>query len=231
MLTLTGSKLGVEKLYSCMKPGLGLRNLLVDLRSKRSFRGYVISHLQTTFSARDDTAIIYYFFDSRNKTTLHTLTFLRCILHQAVKLETLLPDLQRRLESLFVDQIGQAEPDMGELRELFLHFYRKFKNAFLLIDGLDEADESDQRNIKSFLKEVQTVDSSRILAATHPDVDMSKVLSRCQALQIKPEDLKGDIEIFIQGQIDEHSQDVLSVCSPSLLDNVKQAMLSSAEEM
>jgi hypothetical protein len=209
----------------------GLRNLLVDLRSKRSFRGYVISHLQTTFSARDDTVIIYYFFDSRNKTTLHTLTFLRCILHQAVKLETLLPDLQRRLESLFVDHIGQAEPDMSELRELFLHFYRKSKNAFLLIDGLDEADESDQRNIKFFLKEVQTVDGSRILTTTHPDVDMSKVLSHYQALQIKPEDLKGDIEIFIQGQIDEHSQDVLSVCSPSLLDKVKQVMLSNAEEM
>jgi hypothetical protein len=130
-----------------------------------------------------------------------------------------------------VDQIGQTEPDTSELREIFLHFYRKSKNAFLLIDGLDEADESDQRNIKSFLKEVQTVNTSRILATTHPDVDMSKVLSRCQALQIKPEDLKGDIEIFIQRQIDEHSQDVLSVCSPSLLNEVKQATLSSAEEM
>ena len=205
---------------------------MIDLRSKRNFRGYVISHLQTTFSARDDTVIIYYFFDSRNKTTLHTLTFLRCILHQAVKLEALLPDLQRRLESLFfVDQIGQTEPDMSELRKLFLHFYGKSKNAFLLIDGLDEADESDQRNIKSFLKEVQTVNSSRILATTHPDVDMSKVLSRYQTLQIKSEDLKSDIEIFIQRQIDEHSQDVLSVCSPSLLNKVKQAMLSNAEEM
>jgi hypothetical protein len=130
-----------------------------------------------------------------------------------------------------VDQIGQTEPDPSELRELFLHFYRKFKNAFLLIDGLDEADKSDQRNIKTFLKEVQTVNSSRILATTHPDVDMSKVLGRFQTLQIKPEDLKSDIEIFLQRQIDEHSQGSLSVCSSSLLDEVKQAMLSSAEEM
>ena len=60
---------------------------------------------------------------------------------------------------------------------------------------------------------------------------MSKVLSRYQALQIKPEDLKSDIETFVQRQIDEHSQGVLSVCSPSLLDGVKQAMLSNAEEM
>jgi hypothetical protein len=152
-------------------------------------------------------------------------------LHQAVRLESLLPDSQRRLESLFVGQIDQAEPDTNELIKLFMHFYEKFKNAFLLIDGLDEADKSDQRNVKSFLKEVQKVNGARILATTHPDVDMSKVFSRSRTLQIKPEDLKGDIKLFVQRQIDEHSQEGLSVCSPSLLDKIKQALLSGAEGM
>ena len=203
----------------------------MDLRSKQSFRGYVINHLQTTFLARDDTVIIYYFFDSSNKTSLHTVTFLRCILHQAVRLELLLPDLQRRLESLFVDQIDQAEPDTSELIKLYIHFYGKFKNAFLIIDGLDETNGSDQRNVKSFLKEVQKVNGARILAITHPDVDMSKVFSRSRTLQINPEDLKVDIEIFVQRQIDEHSQEGLSICLPSLLNKVKQALLSGAEGM
>jgi len=130
-----------------------------------------------------------------------------------------------------VDQIDQAEPDPSELIKLFIHFYGQFKNAFLLIDGLDEADRSNQRNVKSILKEVQKVNGARILATTHPDVDMSKVFSSSQTLQIKPEDVKGDIEIFVQRQIDEHSQEGLSVCSPALLDKVKQALLSGAEEM
>jgi hypothetical protein len=160
MLTFAGSKLAVEKLSSRMKL---LVLMSLDLHSERSFRGYVIDYLKTTFSARDDTVIIYYFFDSSNKKSLHTLTFLRCILHQAVRLESLLPDSQRRLESLFVDQIDQVEPGIGELIKLFMHFYVKFKNAFLLIDGLDEADKSDQRNVKSFLKEVQKVHGARIL--------------------------------------------------------------------
>jgi hypothetical protein len=203
----------------------------VNLRSKQSFRGYVINHLQTTFSARDDTVIIYYFFDSSNKKSLHTVTFLRCILHQAVRLESLLPDLQRRLELLFVDQIDQAEPDTSELVKLFMHFYGKFKNAFLLIDGLDEANKSDQRNVKSFLKEVQKIDSARILAITHPDVDMSKVFSRSRTLQINPEDLKVDIEIFVQSRLMSTHRRELSICSPSLLNKVKQALLSGAEGM
>lgn len=130
-----------------------------------------------------------------------------------------------------MDQIDQAEPDTGELIKLFMHFYGEFKNAFLLIDGLDEANKSDQRNVKSFLKEVQKVNSARILAITHPDVDMSKVFSRSRTLQINPEDLKVDIEIFVQRQIDKHSQEGLSICSPSLLDKVKQALLSDAEGM
>jgi hypothetical protein len=110
-------------------------------------------------------------------------------------------------------------------------FYGKFKNAFLLIDGLDEADKSDQRNVKFFLKEVQKANGARIFAITHPDVDMLKVFSRCQTIQITTEDVKGDIEIFIQSQIDAHSQEGLSVCSPSLLDKVKQTLLSGSEEM
>ena len=130
-----------------------------------------------------------------------------------------------------MDRIDQAEPDISELTELFLHFYGKFKNAFLLIDGLDEADKSHQRNVKSFLKATQKVNSARILAMNHPDVDMSKVFSPGQTLQINPEDVKSDIEIFIQTQIDEHVQDELSVCPPSLLNEVKHALLSGAEEM
>ena len=82
------------------------------------------------FAARDDTAIIYYFFDSSDKTTLLTHTFLRCILHQVIMLESLLPDLQRRLELLFVDGIEKAEPDRKELITLFLDYFGRFENAF-----------------------------------------------------------------------------------------------------
>ncbi|KAH0551473.1 hypothetical protein GP486_007313, partial [Trichoglossum hirsutum] len=200
---------------------------------KTVLMGYVIDYLKKTFSAGSDTAVVYYFFDFSNKKSLHTSTFLRCILHQAIglRLDSLLPDSQRRLESLFVDQIDQAEPDIRELEKLFVDFYGKFKNAFILIDGLDEADKSDQRNVKSFLKEVQKLDGARIFAATHAEMNMSKVFSHSLILQINPGDLKGDVKIFVQQQIDEHSQEELSVCSPSLLDKIKQALVSGAGGM
>ena len=124
-----------------------------------------------------------------------------------------------------------VEPDTSELIELFTYFYEKFKNGFLLIDGLDEAEKSDQRNIRSFLREVQKVDGARILVITHPEIDMSKVFSRSWTLQIMPEDLKNDIDIFVQRQVDEHAQEELSVCSPSVLDKIRQALICGAEGM
>ena len=183
------------------------------------------------FAARDDTAIIYYFFDSSDKTTLLTHTFLRCVLHQVIRLETLLPDSQRRLELLFVDRIEKAEPDSKELIELFLDSFGCFKNAILLIDGLDEAEKCDLRNVIAFLKSVQKLSNARILATNHPDLDMSRVLNPSQTLQINPEDVKADIEVFVQNKIDKHVQDELSTCSSSLLDTIQEALLSGAEEM
>lgn len=157
--------------------------------------------------------------------------FLRCILHQTIRLEALLPDSQRRLESLFEGQIDQSEPATSELEQLFLHFYGKFNRAFLLIDGLDEADEVEQRNVKSFLKEVQKMNGAQILAITHAAMDMSKVFTHGSALHIRPEDLEDDIEAFVQSQIDKYSQEELSDCEPYVLDLIKQKLISDAEGM
>jgi hypothetical protein len=50
-------------------------------------------------------------------------------------------------------------------------------------------------------------------------------------IYIKPADLESDIEVFVQKQIDEHSEGELSICSPPLRDKIKEALLSRAEGM
>jgi hypothetical protein len=152
-------------------------------------------------------------------------------LHQIIKLEALLPNIQRRLESLFVDQIGESDPDTSELEQLCLQFYGKSKSCSLLIDGLDEADDIEQRKVRLFLKKVQRMAGVRILATTHAAMDMSKVFSCDLALCIRPEDLKHDIEVFVQSQISKYSLEELSDCEPFVLDLIRQKLVSDAEGM
>jgi hypothetical protein len=135
------------------------RNML----SKYIARGHVIDRLNRSFAAHSSTVVIYYFFDSSEKKSLQASAFLRCILHQAITVDNLLPDSQRRLESLFEDQIGESETATDDLGQLFYHFLRKFKCAFLLIDGLDEVSKTEQRYVKALLTTIQTIDSARII--------------------------------------------------------------------
>jgi hypothetical protein len=157
--------------------------------------------------------------------------FLQCLLHQVITVDNLLPDSQRSLESLFEDQIGKSGPSIDELEKLFCHFLGKYKCAFLLIDGLDEASEAEQRNIKSLLKTIQKIESARVFAMTHAAMDMTKVLSQCLRLQIKPDDLEHDIATFVQLQVDTYSQACLLGCSSSALDLIKQKLVFDAEGM
>lgn len=152
-------------------------------------------------------------------------------MHQVITVDSLLPESQRSLESLFQDQIGDSEPAIDELKKLFCHFVAKYECAFLLIDGLDEVSETEQRNVKAVPKTIQKIDGVHILAMTHAAMDMTKVLTQYSRLQIKPDDLKHDITTYIQLQIDTYSQNELFDCSSSALDLIKQKLVSDADGM
>jgi hypothetical protein len=194
-------------------------------------RGHVIDHLSRSVAAHSNAVVIYYFFDHSVKKSLHVSALLQCILHQVITVDNLLPDSQRSLESLFEGRISDSGPATDKLEQLFCHFLNKYKRAYLLIDGLDEASEVEQRNVKSFLKTIQGIDSVHIFAMSHVDMGMTRILTRCSRLQIMSDDLEHDIAVFVQSQIDIYSQDHLAGCSSSALDLIKQKLVSDAEGM
>src|SRR5215469_6805800 len=194
-------------------------------------RGYVIDYLTARISSRKDAAVIYYFFDLSMKKSLQLSTFLRCILHQAFIPESLRPNTQRRLESLFLAPTAGAQPSVEVLEELFIEAMKEFKIIYLLIDGLDEVGPSDQKVLKCFFKKVQSCEGAQICLAAHATMDVSTVLRNCQIIYIKPHDLESDIEVFVQKQIDDHSGEELSVCSPALLNEIKHVLISRAGGM
>jgi hypothetical protein len=187
--------------------------------------------LKKEFSTDKDTTIVYYFFDYSTKASLAVPTFLRSILHQVLTVEKLLPAVQLRLESLFCSEIEQWEGDAVEVASLFIDFCGVLKRVFLLIDGLDEVDPSDGRVIRNLLKKFQGIASIKVFITTHPAVDMSAVFSKYQMLKIKPQDVEPDIITFVESQIEGRSHEELYQCSLSLLESIKQALISGAQGM
>lgn len=193
-------------------------------------RGYIIQHLKQKFLVEKDTAVVYYFFDYSEKRSLKASTFVRSILHQIITSDLLTPDIQLRLESLFPNNTD-LEPDIRLLQEMFLEFCEKFRSIYLLVDGLDEADEVCQTQVKLFAEEIQKIHAVRILATTHAALDVSKILSKVVALHVKSDDLKHDIEIFVTSKIEIYSQTELAGCPPTVLDLIRLKLLSDSEGM
>ncbi|PSN59122.1 hypothetical protein BS50DRAFT_626869, partial [Corynespora cassiicola Philippines] len=212
---------GAKHLWCYGIPGCG----------KSVLSGYIVQHLKKSFAAHGDTSVIYYFFNSSEKKSLKTSAFLRCILHQAITVDNLVPDIQRRLEYLFEDQIGDFDPANSELEQLFCDFIKEYKCVFLIVDGLDELSEAEQRNVKSLLRKVANTNIAKLLTTTNAAAEISKVLAHCLSLQVKPEDIKDDIALFVQWQIDEYAQGDRFGCSEDALDLIKRQLVADAQGM
>jgi len=123
------------------------------------------------------------------------------------------------------------EVDPVEVASLFSDFCSAYKRVFLLLDGLDEMDPNDGKAIRNFLKEFEGIASVKVFITTHPEVDMSTVFRRCRTFKIEAHDVEADIAAFVESQIEQRSQEELSGCSPTLLELIKQALISGAQGM
>jgi hypothetical protein len=189
----------------------------------------VIDHLKMTLS--DDNDIVYYFFDFSRKESLSAVTFLRSMLHQLIRSETLSPDIQRLLETTFGPQ-GNREPDASELETLIIKLCGKLGNVFFIIDGIDEVEQNDCRVVLRFLKNIgQSRLGVQFFVAGQPEVDMAAVFGNARAVCLRPHDLQTDIKTFIDSQVEKEYSVVLSVCKPDLIKTIKQVLATKAQGM
>jgi len=186
--------------------------------------------LKKEFSSVKDTTIVYYFFNFSAKASLLVPTFLRSILHQILTVE-MLSAVQVRLESLFSSEIEHWEVDPVEVASLFSDLCGAYKRVFLLLDGLDEVDPTEARVIRNFLKKFEGIASVKVFTTSHPEVDMSMVFRKCRTFKIEAQDVEPDIAAFVESQIEQHSHVELSGCSLTLLESIKQALISGAQGM
>ncbi|KAF8544009.1 hypothetical protein BDD12DRAFT_977932 [Trichophaea hybrida] len=199
---------------------------------KTVITGHVIDHLMTTRPSEESRAVAYYFFDFRRKESLSILTFLRSILHQVLRIDKISPEIQRRLEEIFIGTTGTREPDLIELQGLITDVCATNiqEEVFLVVDGIDEADEGVRKIVLQFLKDMQLCARVKLFAAGQPEVDIKKVV-RCVTISITPRELEDDIRTFIDVQVEKELNGVLSVHESGLVDKIKDVLAWKAQGM
>jgi len=175
--------------------------------------------------------IAYYFFDFRRKESLFTLSFLRSILHQILQIDNISPGIQRRLETIFIGTIGIREPDVIELQKLVADVCTTSiqKEVFLVVDGIDEADEDVRKIALHFLKNMRS--RVKLFAAGQPEIDITKLFDSCVTISISARDLENDIWTFINVQVEKELNGVLSPYGSELIETIKSVLAWNAQGM
>ncbi|KAF8248375.1 hypothetical protein K440DRAFT_642690 [Wilcoxina mikolae CBS 423.85] len=169
--------------------------------------GHVIDRLMTTTPSEKGRVVAYYF-DFRRKESLSILFFLRSILHQVLRIDKISPEIQRRLEAIFIGTI-----------------------MFLVVDGIDEAGEDVRKIVLQFLKDMQSCARVKIFAAGQPEVDITKFLAQCVTISITAREQEGDIRTFIDVQAEKELNGVLSAYKSVFIDKIKEILAWKAQGM
>lgn len=195
----------------------------------------MIEQVTKNLAGKTDTVIAYYFFDSARKESLLPCTFLRSILHQILRIESLNSTLQRRLEAIFIGPNGSREPEIDELETLVLELCNRMQKVIILVDGISEVEQDDRKLVLRFLKAIQQSQAViKLFVTSRPEVDVSIFSSNGQVthISIRVHDNRLEIEGFINTRVEKEAKDgSLAVCGPVVIDKIKNTLKMKARGM
>ena len=188
----------------------------------------MVEHVTKSLASKENTVIAYYFFDSAYKESLSPSTFLRSILHQILRIESINPALQRRLEAIFTGPNGSREPEIDELETMVFELCNTLQKLVLLVDGINEAEQDDRKLVLRFLKGIQQSQAViKLFVASRPEVDVPIFFSDGQLthINIRVHDTRLEIDHFINSRVEKEAIDgSLIVCGPAVVDQIKKAL-------
>ena len=187
-----------------------------------------------SLASKKDAITAYYFFDSGQKESLSPYTFLRSILHQILRTESLNPALQRRLEAVFVGPNGSREPEIDELEALIIRLCDTLQTVIVLVDGIDEAEQDDQRLVLHFLKNAIQKSQAviKLFISSRPEVNVPIFFSdngQLMHINIQAQDTQIEIDKVIKFRVEKVAKEgSLAVCEPSTIDKIMKALKMKA---
>ena len=123
---------------------------------------------------------------------------------------------------------------MEEIEHLLLDVCAKMSKVVLLIDGVNEADQLDQKVVLSVLKKLVRLElASKIFITSQPEVNFRSVFSDTDISQInlKPQDTQCELEKYINQRVDNEIHNQLALCSMRVIDDIKAVLKTKAEGM
>jgi hypothetical protein len=173
----------------------------------------------------------YFFIQHDNIESLKAETIIRSIIRQSIDHTTLSSDDERRLRDLERKPITDLE-DWVRLLQQRLEVFDTF---YIFIDGLDECDIRERRDLLTALSSLATaLPTLRIFLTARDSVrmDLKNRFSSMEQISMLSDALASDIRLYIEATLEERLENEdLVINDACLVDDIKEVLTRHADGM
>lgn len=206
---------------------------------KSTLAAAAIGDIRESQTPMDGSILLYYFADFASSESLRPLTVVNCLILQL--LTAIVPDqipnrIHNALENTYL-QNRHLKYDIfgisGHLRDLCGFFQR----VYIVIDGLDEFEVDNRRQLFSVFKSVLSDDFGcliKLLIASRPEIDISEELDDFHPLALREKEPhhRVDMERYIRTELELKTRESkLLDRNQELFEEVVQMLLRDAQGM
>ncbi len=190
----------------------------------------VIEHLRQEHGHNPEIAVVYFFSDFQDIQKQHPDDLLRSILEQlAVQNE----DATLSLEGIFRScSNGQDQPMSEQLLEACIDAARTFSGIFLIIDALDECQQSGYSELGQTLATFQkSIDHVHIMTLSQPASEIQELMniSPQQQVSIGGREIEKDIKVYVRERL--HSSRTLRLFLTEQLHEIEVKLTNASGGM
>lgn len=185
-----------------------------------------MDHLKLRFS-NDNVAVAFLYCNYKDNETQTPKDMLASLLKQLVVHRDQAASTVESLHKKFVAR--HKKPTISDLEKIIISVAQHFGQVFLIIDAMDECDQTSQRSkILSFIEQASQ-SPFKLLATSRPHpADIQNSFKT--ALQVEISAQQGDIELVVRNKISAARTQGVRI-SPELADDIVMALLQKGDGM
>ena len=138
------------------------------------------------------------------------------------------PEIQEELVQAFKAGQRTLRPD------ILVDLIKSFSEVFIFIDGIDECDQSDIREILKFVQRLTSPSlrsSSKIFIASRKEVDVLRTIPSCISVTAGGSGHSEDIRRYIAKTVDDQTANSGHINNTALVQYVKDKLADGAQGM
>ncbi|KAH8667894.1 hypothetical protein BGZ61DRAFT_498355 [Ilyonectria robusta] len=190
----------------------------------------VIDHILTTKRA-SDVFVLFFFPRFDEMESLRAETILRSIVRQVLEPN----DLSEQIETALGSMGQSSSTESEEVLELLQMGIAPLRTFYIIIDGLDECERNDRRDILQVLSSLISSSSKvKVFMASRENInrEITKTFRVIEHISMGCPSGQSEIAAFVEDTLQERLEtEDLVVGDPTLINDVKQALIEGAEGM